>query len=230
LPPRRPARRRSGTAIADTDYQASSGTLTFGHGQTKRFVMVPILGNLAAQPNRTLFVNLSGASGAVIVKAQGTGTIQDDDPTPAAATIPQYRLYSTITKEHLYTTDTNEYSVLGTRGWVQEGIAYTMFTNAGTYETQYAIPLYRMYHGGVQQHHWTTDPNEVMGLAALGTWSYEGIPGYVLPAAGGGTTPLYRLSYFNPPLHLWTTDLNEKNVLSSQYGWTYEGTVGEVLP
>ena len=192
--------------------------------------MVPILANGTPQADRTLFVNLAGATGATLVKPQGIGTIRDDDPTPAAATIAQYRLYSPITLEHLYTTDTNEYAVLATRGWVQEGVAYTMFRDGGSYGSQYAIPLYRMYHGGIQQHHWTPDTNEVMVLAAGGAWSYEGIAGYILPGAGAGSTPLYRLAYFSPALHLWTTDLNEKNVLSSQFGWSYEGIVGEVLP
>jgi hypothetical protein len=213
--------------------------LTFGHGpdhQSKRTSWCRILRPKPppSRPNRTLFLgNLSGATGSDAGSFKGgraRGTIRDDDPTPARGTVPMYRLYSHITKEHLYTTDTNEYAVLGTRGWVQEGIAYTMFSSGGSYDAQYAIPLYRMYHGGIQQHHWTTDSNEVMSLAAGGAWSYEGIPGYVLPVAGAGTTPLYRLSYFNPPLHLWTTDLNEKNVLFTQYGWAYEGIVGEVLP
>jgi uncharacterized delta-60 repeat protein len=220
----------NGTGTAGIDFTGVSGTITFGNGETKHFVMVPILANATQQSDRTLFVNLSGAIGATIVKAQGTGTIQDDDPAPAAATIAQYRLYSPITNEHLYTTDTNEYAVLGTRGWVQEGVAYTMFKDGGTYGTQYPIPLYRMYHGGIQQHHWTTDSNEVMVLVGGGAWSYEGIAGYVLPNADTGTTSLYRLSYATPPLHLWTTDLNEKDTLVAVYGWRYEGVVGEVLP
>jgi hypothetical protein len=105
-----------------------------------------------------------------------------------------------------------------------------MFKDGGSYGSQFPIPLYRMYHGGIQQHHWTTDTNEVMVLVGGGAWSYEGIAGYVLPNADTGTTSLYRLSYATPPLHLWTTDLNEKDTLVAQYGWRYEGVVGEVLP
>jgi hypothetical protein len=214
------------------DYTSQSGTLQFVPGQTQRWVVVPVAANAVVGSNRNFFVNItsSGSGSPVVVKGQGTGTIVEDDPTPAAATVAQYRLYSETTKEHLYTTDSNEYAVLATRSWTQEGVAYTMFRDGGSRDGQYAIPLYRMYHGGILQHHWTTDTNEVMVLAAGTAWNYEGIAGYVLPAAGTGTTPLYRLRLNSPPLHLWTTDLNEKTVLSTQRGWVYEGVVGEVIP
>jgi uncharacterized delta-60 repeat protein len=225
-----------GTAAAGSDYTAKSGSLTFETAQTQRWVVVPINANSTPGSNRTFFVNLSnavgsaGANGATIVKAQGTGSIVDDDPTPAAASVAQYRLYSEVTKEHLYTADANEYAVLGTRGWTQEGVAYTMFRDGGSRDGQYAIPLYRMYHRGILQHHWTPDTNEILTLAAGTGWNYEGIAGHVLPAAGLGTTPLYRLRLNAPPLHIWTTDLNEKTVLSTERGWVYEGVVGHVIP
>jgi hypothetical protein len=223
----------NGTATAGTDYTATSGTVTFFPGQTTRSILVPMLGNTTVEPNKTLFVNLTNPSaGATIAKNQGTGTILNDDPATAAATTTQYRLYSPITYEHLYTTDTNEYSILPTRGWTAEGAAYTMFRDGGYYggPTNFAVPLYRLYHPGVQQHHWTTDWYEVTVLAA-GAWSYEGIPGYLIPTPVGGTIPLYRLALAQPPLHLWTTDENEKNVLSTpQRGWIYEGIIGNVIP
>jgi uncharacterized delta-60 repeat protein len=218
-----------GTAVAGTDYTARAGKLIFSPNQTHRWVMVSIAANATTGSNRSFVLNLSNSTVAV-AKGQGTGTIVDDDPAPAAATIVQYRLYSQVTKEHLYTTDANEYAVLGTRSWDQEGTAYTMFRDGGSYGGQYAIPLYRMYHGGILQHHWTTDPNEVMVLADGGTWNYEGITGYVLPSSGVGTTPLYRLRLNAPPLHLWTTDSNENTVLSTQRGWVFEGIVGHVIP
>jgi hypothetical protein len=219
-----------GTGAAGTDYVAKSGTLTFAPGKTNRTVLVPVTSDIALNGNRTLFVNLTSATGgAQVVKSQGTGTIVDDDPASTASTVSQLRLYSNATFEHLYTTDTNEYAVLATRGWNQEGTAYTMFQDAGLRGTAYGIPIYRLYHAGIQQHHWTTDWHETTVLAA-GAWDYEGIPGYVLPTPETGTIPLYRLSLASPPLHLWTTDANEKLVLSTQRGWVYEGILGYVIP
>jgi hypothetical protein len=219
-----------GTAVAGTDYTARSGTITFLPGKTSRAILISMTGNTSANGNRTLFVNLTNVTGgAQVAKSQGTGTILDDDPPTTASTVSQLRLYSPVTFEHLYTTDTNEYAVLATRGWSQEGTAYTMFQDAGLRGTAYGIPIYRLYHAGILQHHWTTDWYETTVLAA-GAWDYEGIAGYVLPTQETGTIPLYRLSLASPPLHLWTTDANEKNVLSTQRGWVYEGILGYVIP
>jgi hypothetical protein len=220
----------NGTAIAGTDYTAKSGTVTFAPGKRSRAILIPLAGDTTVNGNRTLVVNLTNVTGGPqVTKSQGTGTIVDDDPPTAASTVSQLRLYSNATFEHLYTTDTNEYAVLATRGWNQEGTAYTMFQDAGLRGTAYGVPIYRLYHAGIQQHHWTTDWYETTVLAA-GDWDYEGIPGYVLPTQETGTIPLYRLSLASPPLHLWTTDANEKLVLSTQRGWVYEGILGYVIP
>jgi hypothetical protein len=64
-----------GTALAGTDYQAASGTLTFAPGQTSQTITVSALANPLAAPPVTFTVNLSGASGAAIAQGQGTGTI-----------------------------------------------------------------------------------------------------------------------------------------------------------
>jgi hypothetical protein len=225
-----------GTATAGTDYTARSGTLTFLPGKTTRSVLIPVSANTALNSNRTILVTLSNASIGAITKSQGVGTIVDDDPPTLASQITQLRLYSNTTFEHLYTTDTNEYAVLGGRGWNQEGNAYTMFQSAGFYTGTsgagpYAVPMYRLYLAGIQQHHWTTDWYEAMVLASGSFWDYEGIAGFLLPSQETGTVPLYRLALGRPALHLWTTDANEKNVLSSPArGWTYEGILGYVIP
>jgi hypothetical protein len=69
-----------GTATAGKDYQAISATLTFAPGQTSQTITVPIYGDRLPEPNETFFVNLSQPTGAALVKAQGVGTILDDEP------------------------------------------------------------------------------------------------------------------------------------------------------
>lgn len=141
----------------------------------------------------------------------------------------RYRIYSDITKEHHYTTDENEYTVLGTRGWVQEGIAHRVYRSTAPVNGITPVPLYRLYHSGIRQHLWTTDKNEYDTLATR-NWGQEGIDGYILPAAVPGiTVPLYRLSYKFLPIHLWTTDTNEYTVLAGR-GWVQEGVAGHVAP
>jgi len=73
----------NGTAFATPyDYSAASGTLTFtGGGSTTQSVSVAINDDTYYEPNpETFLVNLSNpSSNAAIAKAQGTGTIQDNE-------------------------------------------------------------------------------------------------------------------------------------------------------
>jgi Zn-dependent metalloprotease len=69
-----------GTAtVADNDYAATAGTLTFAPGQTTRTVTVSITGDTTLEPNEAFFVNLSAASGSTIGDGQGAVTIINDD-------------------------------------------------------------------------------------------------------------------------------------------------------
>jgi len=70
----------NGTASSSSDYQSTSGTLTFGIGETTKPVTVVLNGDTLVEPDETFFVNLTNAtSGAGIGDAQGIGTIQNDD-------------------------------------------------------------------------------------------------------------------------------------------------------
>jgi len=160
-----------------------------------------------------------------------TGQTFLDAPVTASAEQAVYRLYSPVTKEHLYTSDLNEYDTLATRGWTQEGIAYSDYNGPITLDGVVAEPLYRLYCMADQQHLWTTDFNEYNTLRTyVGYWSGEGVVGYVFPTAVASSTALYRLSYpFAPGVHLWTTGANEDTTLIDQYGWVSEGIIGYVL-
>src|SRR6185295_8763169 len=68
-----------GTATSGVDYQSTSGTLTFTPGQTSKTVTVLVTGDTSSEANETFFVNLSNPTHATIFKAQGTGTINNDD-------------------------------------------------------------------------------------------------------------------------------------------------------
>jgi YD repeat-containing protein len=70
----------AGTAAAGTDYSSASGPLTFGPDDFSRTVIVHSTADNAFEPDETLFVNLSGATGgATIVDSQGAGLIVNDD-------------------------------------------------------------------------------------------------------------------------------------------------------
>ena len=69
-----------GTAVAGSDYTATSGTLTFAAGESSKTVNVPILDDTVDEGSETFTLRLSNATGARIGDGEATGTITNDDP------------------------------------------------------------------------------------------------------------------------------------------------------
>ena len=74
----------NGSAMAGSDYTATSGTLSFAAGETEKTVPVPVIDDLHDEGDETLTLTLSNASGAWIEDGEATGTIENHDPLPAA--------------------------------------------------------------------------------------------------------------------------------------------------
>lgn len=114
-----------GTAtVAGGDYEPTSGVLSFAAGETSKTVQVTVRGDTLAEPNETLFLNLSGATnGAVIADAQGRGTIVSDD-------IPTLKIYeiqgaghtSPVVGQHVITQGVvTAIDTTGAKGfWIQD--------------------------------------------------------------------------------------------------------------
>ena len=74
-----------GTAtIADNDYAATSGTITFQPTETSKVITVLVNGDTNVEPNETFKVNLAAVSGATGT-SQATGTILNDDGIPSVS-------------------------------------------------------------------------------------------------------------------------------------------------
>lgn len=74
----------NGTATtADSDYVAASGTLTFTAGQTSKTFTVTINGDTKYEVDETFTVTLSSPSNATLGTSTATGTIINDDASPA---------------------------------------------------------------------------------------------------------------------------------------------------
>jgi ELWxxDGT repeat protein len=69
----------NGSAKAGSDYMGVQGTLTIPAGSTQQTLSVAVLGEIAAEPNETFLVALTGASGGVVDDGLGQATILDDD-------------------------------------------------------------------------------------------------------------------------------------------------------
>jgi len=75
------------TAAAGSDYQSTSGTLTFNPGETSKPLTVLVNGDTTFEENETFFVSLTSPTNATLTDHQGQGTITNDDPAPPTPTL-----------------------------------------------------------------------------------------------------------------------------------------------
>ena len=73
-----------GTAVAGSDYTATSGKLTFAAGTTSKTVKVAVLDDSHDEGNETMTFTLSNPVGAVLDDDEATGTIKNTDAMPQA--------------------------------------------------------------------------------------------------------------------------------------------------
>jgi hypothetical protein len=138
----------------------------------------------------------------VIVMCQGI---------PGFGEIPVYRLYNTVSKVLLYSTDANEKAVLEANSdWNYEGVVwYGYESDVGQY------PIYRLYSPVSGKHLFTMDGNEKNVLSADPNWQFEKIAWYANATPYSGDIPVYRLYSDSLKQHLYTADVNEKNTLAA---------------
>jgi hypothetical protein len=80
----------NGTATAGSDYQASSGMLTFAPGETSKTISVLVNGDRLPEQNETFSVNLSSPTNASLAHGHGTGTIVDDEPRISISDVTKF--------------------------------------------------------------------------------------------------------------------------------------------
>jgi glucose/arabinose dehydrogenase len=71
-----------GSAMAGSDYVATSGTVTFTPAVLIQSISVTVNGDTTLEPNEAFNVNLSGATNATFADSVGLGTITNDDAQP----------------------------------------------------------------------------------------------------------------------------------------------------
>ena len=79
----------NGTAIAGSDYTATSGSLTFAVGETEKTITVSINDDTTEEGAETFDVVLSNVNGGTLVDGVGTGTILANDAVQS--TIPAFQ-------------------------------------------------------------------------------------------------------------------------------------------
>ena len=69
----------NGTAIAGSDYTATSGALSFAPGEVEKPVVVLVTGDTVDETQETFFLDISNVQNATVASSRGTGFINDDD-------------------------------------------------------------------------------------------------------------------------------------------------------
>ena len=173
-----------GTAIAGTDYQAASGTLTFAPGQTSQYVTVYVYGNTVDEPDKTFNFNLSGAVNATINPNQfATGKILNDDLSVSVSDAAPVTEGSSGTTPAVFTISlsapsthsvTVGYYTAG--GTATSGVDYTMTNGTATFasgqtSTTVAVPILgdTAYDGNETFNLYLSQPVNVALSRAVGT-------------------------------------------------------------
>lgn len=87
------------------------------------------------------------------------------------STVPVYRLYSPVIRQHLYTKDAHEADVLASSGnWQNEGLAW--------YSSASGTPVFRLYSPSTYEHLYTADSNEKNFWVSRGLMKDEGTGWY----------------------------------------------------
>ena len=78
--------------------------------------------------------------------------------------IPWYRIYDPFSNSYLYSANPNEYSTLGARGFVLQGISGLVMDGSTTVGGISNMAWYRVYVNVTSSHLWTSDRNEFLTL------------------------------------------------------------------
>ncbi len=129
----------NGTATPPTDYQATSGSLSFAPGETSKIITVLVNGDNLIELDETFTVTLSGASNAIILNGQGTGTIQNDDPCTYSISPANLTTSANASSSNMVTITTQSgctWTATTTESWVT---IYSGASGSGSGTVSFAI-------------------------------------------------------------------------------------------
>jgi hypothetical protein len=158
-----------GTAtLADGDYTAVAGTLSFAPGgslsQTKT---VNVNGDTKFEPDETFFVNLSNAVNATIAADQATGTIENDDA------VPTINIYGVSLSEGNSGTTDFEFTVsLSNASYLPVSVSY--MTADGAYDNAATEPGDYVSTGGSLTFEPGASLTQTVAVSVNGDTNFEG--------------------------------------------------------
>ena len=89
----------NGSAIADSDYTATDGTLVFQPGEQAKTIAVAVIDDTLREGVETFTVSLSNPPNATLLKRIGTATIVDNDGNQTPPGPPTLAIYDVTVTE-----------------------------------------------------------------------------------------------------------------------------------
>ena len=89
----------NGTAVAPTDFVATSGLLVIPANALSRTIVVTVNGDTVVENDETFTVELSNSFNATIANTQATGTIKNDDLAGGGGTPPSYKMFMPMARK-----------------------------------------------------------------------------------------------------------------------------------
>ena len=136
-----------------------------------------------------------------------------------------YRLFNTVSGNHLFTTNTAEIDLLTGSGhessFINEGIAYLVSPGANQ-------SLYRFYHSPTDRHFYSSNSYErdLLISKSNNDYLYEGVAFHVFTDVplDSDLTPVFRFYDSKSHVHLYTASSQEKLIWESNgMNWINEG-------
>ena len=134
----------SNTAVSGSDYDGASGTLNFAIGEATKTITVNVKGDTTFEANEIFYVNLSSATNATIVDAQGLGSITNDDAQPDTGSVSTIADPNDPSKTALKIVGTNNADVIDVQYNGAQGNVKVIIngTNKGTFTFTGGILVY----------------------------------------------------------------------------------------
>lgn len=151
-------------------------------------------------------------NGLLYYVENGVGVLTKTTQTNPAVFSNMYRLYNPQTKRHFYTVHKSEMTLLQSRGWILEGVAWVNSTSTS------GIPVYRVWNRQTGERIFTRIPAELEKFKARG-WVNEGIA-FRMPNDG---QKIYRLVNKQTKQYVLSAKLDEIQKLVNSGQWINEG-------
>ena len=208
-------------AIADEDFNATNGTITFNPGETTQTLSVGIIGDEEFEASETFFVELSNPSSAAIIQdEQATGTITNDDlgaPLLESLDTPITRFQnSNIPGTFLFANPSESNSIRANfPQFVEEGTAFRVADEPG----EGLNPIYRFQSANNPGTFLFANEAERQSINANFSSSFneEGIAFFVFSASSGIGETLTRFQNSDLPGTFIFASPSESNLIRSNF-------------